>query len=106
MHSVPTAVAQKRAEAFGVMKIDGSGRIVDFAEKPKGEAQEPFRVDTTVLGLDAERCIHGPCQCKPLRHMTRSGGAVALQHRRQSMAKMRRSCSAWHCRKCHAPVLT
>ncbi len=53
---MPTAVAQKRAEAFGVMKIDGSGRIVDFAEKPKGAAQEPFRVDTTVLGLDAERC--------------------------------------------------
>ena len=51
------------------MKIDGTGRIVDFAEKPKGAEQEPFRVDTTVLGLDAERCDYsldrrGFAQCR------------------------------------------
>lgn len=41
------------ASAFGVMKIDGSGRVVEFAEKPKGENLTKMRVDTTVLGVDA-----------------------------------------------------
>lgn len=47
---------EKKATAFGLMKIDGSGRIIDFAEKPKGDALKAMRVDTTILGLDAERC--------------------------------------------------
>lgn len=46
---------EKNATAFGLMKIDGSGRIVDFAEKPKGDALRAMQVDTTILGLDAER---------------------------------------------------
>jgi glucose-1-phosphate adenylyltransferase len=29
---------EKRATAFGLMKIDDTGAIVEFAEKPKGEA--------------------------------------------------------------------
>jgi glucose-1-phosphate adenylyltransferase len=37
------------------MKIDDTGRITDFAEKPKGEALRAMRVDTTILGLDAAR---------------------------------------------------
>lgn len=47
--------AEKEAQAFGLMKIDDSGRITDFAEKPKGDALKAMKVDTTVLGLDAER---------------------------------------------------
>jgi hypothetical protein len=39
-----------RASDFGLMKIDGEGRITEFAEKPKGDALEKMRVDTTVLG--------------------------------------------------------
>lgn len=39
-----------RASDFGLMKIDNEGRITEFAEKPKGEALEKMRVDTTVLG--------------------------------------------------------
>ncbi len=31
-----------------------SGRIVEFAEKPKGDALKKMQVDTTILGLDAE----------------------------------------------------
>ena len=54
-HLTSYVASQKRAESFGVMKIDGSGRIVDFAEKPKGAALDAMRVDTTVLGLDAQR---------------------------------------------------
>ena len=40
-----------RASDFGLMKVDDSGRIVEFAEKPKGEALARMAVDTTVLGL-------------------------------------------------------
>ncbi|EFN50814.1 hypothetical protein CHLNCDRAFT_37654 [Chlorella variabilis] len=40
-----------RASDFGLMKIDNEGRITEFAEKPKGEALEKMRVDTTVLAL-------------------------------------------------------
>merc|ERR1711966_586052 len=29
---------EERAAAFGLMKIDESGRIIDFAEKPEGDA--------------------------------------------------------------------
>eukprot|EP00887_Chlorella_sp_A99_P007300 scaffold2.g7300.t1 len=45
---------ERRASDFGLMKIDGSGRIVEFAEKPKGAALEAMKVDTTILGLDKE----------------------------------------------------
>ena len=51
---------ERRAEAFGLMKIDGTGRIVDFAEKPKGDALKAFAVDTTILGLDAARARELP----------------------------------------------
>ncbi|MBX3244289.1 MAG: glucose-1-phosphate adenylyltransferase [Acidobacteria bacterium] len=42
------------AEGFGLLKTDDSGRIVQFREKPKGEALEEMRVDTTRFGLDAD----------------------------------------------------
>ena len=42
---------EEEATAFGLMKIDDSGRIVEFAEKPTGAALQAMRVDTTVLGL-------------------------------------------------------
>ena len=51
---------ERRASAFGLMKIDETGRIVDFAEKPQGEALKNFAVDTTILGLDAERAKEMP----------------------------------------------
>ena len=51
---------EKDAEAFGVMKIDGSGRIVEFAEKVKGDALRAMRVDTSVLGIDAKRAAEAP----------------------------------------------
>ena len=43
-----------RATDFGLMKIDDSGRIIDFAEKPTGDELKAMQVDTTVLGLTAE----------------------------------------------------
>jgi glucose-1-phosphate adenylyltransferase len=51
---------EARASAFGLMKIDDTGRIVEFAEKPKGDALRAMRVDTTVLGLDAARAAEQP----------------------------------------------
>ncbi|XP_062152242.1 glucose-1-phosphate adenylyltransferase small subunit 2, chloroplastic [Alnus glutinosa] len=51
---------EKRATAFGLMKIDEEGRIVEFAEKPKGDQLKAMRVDTTILGLDDERAKEMP----------------------------------------------
>ncbi|HEY9613485.1 glucose-1-phosphate adenylyltransferase [Allocoleopsis sp.] len=45
---------EKRASDFGLMKIDNTGRVVDFSEKPKGDALKKMQVDTTALGLDSE----------------------------------------------------
>ncbi|KAG5018277.1 hypothetical protein JHK87_014132 [Glycine soja] len=40
-----------RASDYGLMKIDKTGRIIQFAEKPKGSDLKAMRVDTTLLGL-------------------------------------------------------
>ena len=34
------------ASEFGLLKVDDAGRIVEFQEKPKGDALETMRVDT------------------------------------------------------------
>ncbi|PSC75177.1 ADP-glucose pyrophosphorylase small subunit isoform A [Micractinium conductrix] len=52
--------AEEQAQAFGLMKIDDSGRIVEFAEKPKGDALKAMQVDTTILGLDAAAAKEQP----------------------------------------------
>ncbi|KAM0905394.1 hypothetical protein ACQ4PT_017415 [Festuca glaucescens] len=51
---------EERATAFGLMKIDEEGRIVEFAEKPKGEQLKAMMVDTTILGLDDVRAKEMP----------------------------------------------
>jgi glucose-1-phosphate adenylyltransferase len=48
-------IDERRASDFGLMKIDDSGRVIDFSEKPKGEALTKMRVDTSVLGLSKEQ---------------------------------------------------
>lgn len=53
-------IDEKRASAFGLMKIDNHGRIVDFSEKPKGEQLKQMQVDTTILGLNAEQAKDSP----------------------------------------------
>jgi len=42
------------AQGFGLLKTDSAGRIVEFKEKPTGDALEAMRVDTTQFGLTAE----------------------------------------------------
>ncbi|MBO9998572.1 MAG: glucose-1-phosphate adenylyltransferase [Cyanobacteria bacterium SID2] len=53
-------IDEQRASDFGLMKIDKSGRVVDFSEKPKGEALHAMKVDTTTLGLDAKQAVEKP----------------------------------------------
>lgn len=48
------------AEEFGLLKADPEGRITEFSEKPKGEALEKMRVDTTDFGLTAEEARARP----------------------------------------------
>ena len=53
-------IDEKRASSFGLMKIDDFGHIVDFSEKPKGDALKQMQVDTTTLGLDAQQAQKMP----------------------------------------------
>ncbi len=43
--------APEAASEFGLLKADRSGRITEFKEKPRGEALEAMRVETSELGL-------------------------------------------------------
>jgi glucose-1-phosphate adenylyltransferase len=47
-------IDERRASSFGLMKIDETGRVIDFSEKPEGDALRQMQVDTTTLGLSAE----------------------------------------------------
>ncbi|KAL4564522.1 hypothetical protein LXL04_028586 [Taraxacum kok-saghyz] len=49
-----------RASDFGLMKIDGKGRVLSFSEKPKGKDLKAMAVDTTVLGLSKEEAEKKP----------------------------------------------
>lgn len=50
----------RRASDFGLMKIDQQGRVINFSEKPKGDALKEMQVDTTVLGLSPEEAALSP----------------------------------------------
>ena len=51
---------EDRAFDFGLMKIDTTGRVRSFSEKPKGDVLQTMRVDTTVLGLTPEEAARAP----------------------------------------------
>ncbi|MBU6228133.1 MAG: glucose-1-phosphate adenylyltransferase [Cyanobacteria bacterium REEB459] len=53
-------VDEQLASAFGLMKITSAGRVVDFSEKPTGDALRQMRVDTTSLGLDPQQALQKP----------------------------------------------
>jgi len=48
------------AQEFGLLKANAKGEIVEFKEKPKGEALEAMRVDTTKFGLTSEDAAKRP----------------------------------------------
>lgn len=51
---------ERRASDFGLMKTDDSGRVINFSEKPKGDALKSMQVDTTILGLSPEEAKQNP----------------------------------------------
>ncbi len=55
---VPMGV--KQASEFGLMKIDGTGRVIDFYEKPMADALDALRVDTTALGATPDQAREKP----------------------------------------------
>src|SRR5712692_8641623 len=55
-----TAARAEEASEFGLVKIDETGRVIEFSEKPKGEALDLMKVDTTTLGLSPEQAATRP----------------------------------------------
>ncbi len=53
-------VHRASASSFGLMKTDEHGRVVDFREKPSGDALESMRVDTARYGLDPGSAANAP----------------------------------------------
>src|SRR5918997_160384 len=51
---------REAAEEFGLLKPAPTGRILEFREKPKGDALEEMRVDTTAFGLSAAEAARRP----------------------------------------------
>ncbi|KAK8568092.1 hypothetical protein V6N12_006656 [Hibiscus sabdariffa] len=49
-----------RASDYGLVKIDGRGRIVQFSEKPKGADLKAMQTDTTLLGLSPQEALKFP----------------------------------------------
>jgi len=48
------------AEEFGLLKTDEEGKVVEFREKPKGDALAAMQVDTTRFGLSADEAAERP----------------------------------------------
>ncbi|TYH85495.1 hypothetical protein ES332_D02G270600v1 [Gossypium tomentosum] len=53
-------VDNSRASDYGLVKMDGRGRIVQFAEKPKGADLKAMQTDTTLLGLSPQEAMKSP----------------------------------------------
>ena len=53
-------VDAQQAEAFGLMRTDHEGRIMEFREKPKGDSLLEMAVDTSRFGLSAESAKERP----------------------------------------------
>ncbi|HLM56740.1 MAG TPA: glucose-1-phosphate adenylyltransferase [Pyrinomonadaceae bacterium] len=51
---------REQAEDFGLLKAEATGRILEFREKPKGQALEEMRVDTSAFGLSPEEAERRP----------------------------------------------
>lgn len=49
-----------RASDYGLMKMDDTGRIVQFSEKPKGPDLKAMQVDTSLLGLSDQEARKYP----------------------------------------------
>ncbi|KAK0582619.1 hypothetical protein LWI29_027687 [Acer saccharum] len=54
------AVGESRASDYGLVKMDSRGRIVQFAEKPRGANLKAMQVDTSLFGLSPQETIKSP----------------------------------------------
>ncbi|MBN1996565.1 glucose-1-phosphate adenylyltransferase, partial [candidate division KSB1 bacterium] len=53
-------VFESGASEFGLLKINQSGEVTEFREKPKGDHLKAMQVDTTILGLDKKTALKKP----------------------------------------------
>lgn len=54
-------VAREHASEFGLLKVDDTGRIIRFKEKPKtAEELAEMEVDTSLFGLNREEAVRRP----------------------------------------------
>ncbi|XVE66989.1 hypothetical protein DITRI_Ditri08aG0124300 [Diplodiscus trichospermus] len=58
--TIDNHLLSSRASDYGLVKIDGRGRIVQFAEKPKGADLKAMQTDTTLLGLSSQEAMRSP----------------------------------------------
>ncbi|MED6219527.1 Glucose-1-phosphate adenylyltransferase large subunit 1 [Stylosanthes scabra] len=54
------AVGDSRASDYGLVKVDGRGRIIQFSEKPKGADLKSMQVDTSIMGLSHQDANKSP----------------------------------------------
>ena len=60
------------AEGFGLLKTDKDGSIVEFKEKPTGDALDSMRVDTTRFGLKTDDAVARPYLASASRYYLRA----------------------------------
>ncbi|XP_071736761.1 glucose-1-phosphate adenylyltransferase large subunit 1-like [Rutidosis leptorrhynchoides] len=53
-------VGESRAPDFGLLKFDINGKVIQFAEKPKGKDLQAMLVDTSLLGLSQKDAEESP----------------------------------------------
>ncbi|KAE8690636.1 putative SNF1-related protein kinase regulatory subunit gamma 1 [Hibiscus syriacus] len=53
-------MGNSRSSDYGLVKIDGRGRIIQFSEKPKGADLKAMQTDTTLLGLSPQEALKSP----------------------------------------------
>ncbi|KAL9251221.1 Glucose-1-phosphate adenylyltransferase large subunit 1-like protein [Drosera capensis] len=53
-------VGESRASDYGLMKIDNTGRVTQFSEKPEGADMKAMQIDRRLLGLSPEEAIAKP----------------------------------------------
>ncbi|KAM1763770.1 hypothetical protein ACFX11_003080 [Malus domestica] len=54
------AVGDSRASDYGLVKIDSRGKIIQFAEKPRGADLKAMQADTKLLGLSPQDARKSP----------------------------------------------
>jgi len=52
--------SEAAAPGFGLLKLDPEGRILQFREKPRGDALREMQTDTTAFGLTTEQARERP----------------------------------------------